>query len=156
MSNIDYFKKFMPVIPDLANMNFDVWSYTRVSSKEQFTNNSSVSNQINHNIKYAKEHNYNIVENFGGTYESAKSDFTRKEFKRLIDKIKTSKKKPYAILVFKMSRFSRSGGNAIGLVNQLVEELKVHLIETSTGNSTTTERGKVAIYESLFLSLIHI
>ena len=123
MSNIDYFKKFMPVTTDLANMNFDVWSYTRVSSKEQFTNNSSVSNQIKHNIKYAKEQNYNIVENFGGTYESAKSDFTRKEFKRLIDKIKTSKKKPYAILVFKMSRFSRSGGNAIGLVNQLVEEL---------------------------------
>ena len=150
MSNIDYFKKFMPVLPDLANMNFDAWSYTRVSSKEQFTNNSSVSNQINHNIKYAKEHNYNIVENFGGTYESAKSDFTRKEFKRLIDKIKSSKKKPYAILVFKMSRFSRSGGNAIGLVNQLVEDLGVHLIETSTGNSTTTERGKVAIYESLF------
>jgi DNA invertase Pin-like site-specific DNA recombinase len=150
MSNIDYFKKFMPVTTDISNMNFDVWSYTRVSSKEQFTNNSSVSNQIKHNIKYAKEQNYNIVENFGGTYESAKSDFTRKEFKRLIDKIKTSKKKPYAILVFKMSRFSRSGGNAIGLVNQLVEELKVHLIETSTGNSTTTERGKVAIYESLF------
>ena len=150
MSNIDYFKKFMPVIPDLANMNFAVWSYTRVSSKEQFTNNSSVSNQINHNIKYAKEYNYNIVENFGGTYESAKSDFTRKEFKRLIDKIKSSKKKPYAILVFKMSRFSRSGGNAIGLVNQLVEDLGVHLIETSTGNSTTTERGKIAIYESLF------
>jgi site-specific DNA recombinase len=150
MSNIDYFKKFMPAIPDLANMNFDVWSYTRVSSKEQFTNNSSVSNQKDHNIKYAKEHNYNIVENFGGTYESAKSDFTRKEFKRLIDKIKSSKKKPYAILVFKMSRFSRSGASAIGLVNQLVEELKVHLIETSSGNSTTTERGKVAIYESLF------
>ena len=150
MSNIDYFKKFITVIPDLTNMNFDVWSYTRVSSKEQFTNNSSVSNQINHNIKYAKEQNYNIVDNFGGTYESAKSDFTRKEFKRLIDKIKTSKKKPCAVLVFKMSRFSRSGGNAIGLVNQLVEELGVHLIETSTGNSTTTERGKVAIYESLF------
>jgi len=33
MNNIDYFKKFMPIIPDLANMNFDVWSYTRVSSK---------------------------------------------------------------------------------------------------------------------------
>ena len=49
-----------------------------------------------------------------------------------------------------MSRFSRSGGNAIGLVNQLVEDLGVHLIETSTGNSTTTERGKIAIYESLF------
>ena len=57
MSNIDYFKKFMPVIPDSANMNFDVLSYTRVSSKEQYTNNSSVFNQINHNNKFAQEHN---------------------------------------------------------------------------------------------------
>jgi site-specific DNA recombinase len=150
MNDIEYFKKFMPVRHNLKNLNLEVWSYTRVSSKEQFSNNSSVSNQINHNIKYANEHNYNIVENFGGTYESAKSDFTRKEFKRLLDEIKNSKKKPYAILVFKMSRFSRSGGNAIGLVNLLVEELGVHLIETSTGNSTTSERGKVSIYESLF------
>lgn len=49
-----------------------------------------------------------------------------------------------------MSRFSRSGGGAIGLVNNLVEELGVHLIEIATGNSTFTPRGKMAIYESLF------
>ncbi len=150
MANLEYFKKYIPETQKVVEPNFVVLSYTRVSSKEQFTNNSSVVNQKETNIKYAKDHKFNIIEEFGGTYESAKSDFTRKEFKRLIDKIKSSKKKPYAILVFKMSRFSRSGGNAIGLVNQLVEELGVHLIETSTGNSTTTERGKVAIYESLF------
>jgi site-specific DNA recombinase len=150
MSNIVYFEKFIRRTKDLANHNFDVWSYTRVSSKEQFTNNSSVSNQVVQNKEFAKQNNYTVSEEFGGTYESAKSDFTRKEFKRLIDKIKSSKKKPYAILVFKMSRFSRSGGNAIGLVNKLVEDLGVHLIETSTGNSTTSERGKVSIYESLF------
>ena len=150
MSNIVYFEKFIRRTKDLANHNFDVWSYTRVSSKEQFSNNSSVPNQVFQNNEFAKQNNYLVSEEFGGTYESAKSDFTRKEFKRLIDKIKSSKKKPYAVLVFKMSRFSRSGGNAIGLVNQLVGELGVHLIETSTGNSTTTERGKVSIYESLF------
>jgi site-specific DNA recombinase len=150
MSNIVYFEKFIRRTKDLANHNFDVWSYTRVSSKEQFTNNSSVSNQVVQNKEFAKQNNYTVSEEFGGTYESAKSDFTRKEFKRLIDKIKSNKKKPYAILVFKMSRFSRSGGNAIGLVNKLVEDLGVHLIETSTGNSTTSERGKVSIYESLF------
>ncbi|KAA2242008.1 hypothetical protein F0L74_16705 [Chitinophaga agrisoli] len=32
----------------------------------------------------------------------------------------------------------------------LVEEMGVHLIETCSGLSTTTERGKMAIYESLF------
>ncbi|MBC7721210.1 MAG: recombinase family protein [Pedobacter sp.] len=150
MNNIDYFKKFMPLANDGVNTNFVVWSYTRVSSKEQFLKNSSVDNQIERNTSYAKENNYNIIEEFGGTYESGKSDFTRKEFKRLIDKIELSKKKPYAVLVFKMSRFSRSGGNAIGLVNHLVEVLGVNLIETSSGITTTTERGKAAIYESLF------
>jgi hypothetical protein len=49
-----------------------------------------------------------------------------------------------------MSRFSRSGGNAIGLVNHLVETLGVHLIEVSSGVTTTSERGKLAVYESLF------
>jgi site-specific DNA recombinase len=49
-----------------------------------------------------------------------------------------------------MSCFSRSGGNAIGLVNYLVEEQGVHLIEVSSGLTTITERGKASIYESLF------
>jgi len=150
MSNIDYFKRFVPETNHLTNMNFEVMSYTRVSSKDQFTNNSSVENQKKTNLLYAKANNYTIIEEFGGTYESAKSDFTRKEFKRLIEKIEKSRKRPFAILVFKMSRFSRSGGNAIGLVNHLVESLGVHLIETSTGYSTTNERSKAAIYESLF------
>jgi site-specific DNA recombinase len=150
MTELDYFKKFVPESSVTTNTNFNVLSYTRVSSKEQFTNNSSVDNQKETNTNYARKHHLSIIEEFGGTYESAKSDFTRKEFKRLIDKIEKSRKKPHAILVFKMSRFSRSGGNAIGLVNHLVEVLGVHLIETSSGNTTNTERGKIAIYESLF------
>ncbi len=149
MNDLDYFKKYIPETKKLDKSNFFVWSYTRVSSKEQFNSNSSVVNQKMANINYAKEFNYEISEEFGGTYESAKSDFTRKEFTRLIDRVEKSKKKPYAILVFKMSRFSRAGASPIGLVNRLVEELGVHLIETSTGLSTTTIRGKIAIIESL-------
>ena len=150
MNNVDYFKKFIPLQNERINVNFDVWLYTRVSSKDQFQKNSSVDNQIEVSKTFAQNNNYRIIEEFGGTYESGKSDFTRKEFKRLIDKVEKSRKKPYAVLVFKMSRFSRSGGNAIGLVNHLVEELGVHLIETSSGLNTCTERGKAAIYESLF------
>lgn len=150
MAHLEYFNRYMtdhnkPIIP-----NFEVWSYTRVSSKEQFEQNSSVERQIEANREYARINGLSIVEEFGGTYESAKSDFTRKEFTRLIDKVKKSRKKPYAILVYKMSRFSRSGGNAIGLVSHLVDELKVHLIEVSTGLNSTTERGKASIWESLF------
>ena len=150
MGNLDYFKKFISSDPLEVKSEIFVWIYTRVSSKEQFEKNSSVDNQLAANRDFAVRSNYRVTEEFGGTYESAKSDFTRKEFKRLIDRVESSRKRPYAILVYKMSRFSRSGGNAIGLVNRLVDELGVHLIEVSTALSTTTERGKAAIYESLF------
>ena len=121
-----------------------------MSSKEQFDKNSSVERQTEASYLYANENNYQITEEFGGTYESGKSDFTRKEFTRLIEKVRSCKSKPLAILVYKMSRFSRSGGGAIGLVNTLVEELGVHLIEVCTHLTTMTERGKISIYESLF------
>ena len=150
MNNLDYFKKYVPSKKENIYSSLEVWSYTRVSSKEQFDNNSSIARQYEENSNCAVKNNFTIVEHFGGTYESAKSDFTRKEFKRLIDKVKTSKKKPYAILVYKMSRFSRSGGGAIGLVSYLVDELKVHLYEVCSGLNTTTERGKAAIWDSLF------
>ena len=52
-------------------------------------------------------------------------------------------------MIFKMSRFSRSGGGAIGLVNELLHELGVHLIEVSTGKNTFTPRGEMEIIESL-------
>jgi site-specific DNA recombinase len=149
-NNLDYFKKFVSKNDNENQSNFIVWSYTRVSSKEQFEKNGSVNRQKESNKEFADLNNYIIAEEFGGTYESAKDDFTRKEFKRLIEKIESSRKKPYALLVFKMSRFSRSGGGAIGLVNYLVEDLGVHLIEVCSGLSTTTERGKAAIYDSLF------
>jgi site-specific DNA recombinase len=150
MNDLSYFYKFTQKNDIKTIINYEVWSYSRVSSKEQFEKHSSVTRQIEANRSYAAAYKYNITQEFGGTYESAKSDFTRKEFKRLIDKIKSTRKKPYAVLVYKMSRFSRSGGNAIGLVNMLVEEMGVHLVETCSGLSTTTERGKAAIYESLF------
>ncbi|WP_354028302.1 recombinase family protein [Chitinophaga sp. OAE865] len=150
MNNINYFAKYIPQNDAPIKSNHEVWSYTRVSSKEQFEKNSSVERQQEASRYYADQLGYTITEEFGGTYESAKSDFTPKEFSRLIERVTTSRKKPYAILVYKMSRFSRSGGNAIGLVNTLVEDLGVHLIEVCSGISTTTERGKAAIYESLF------
>lgn len=150
MNHLEYFKKFVIKDTKEEKPELFVWIYTRVSSKEQFEKNSSVDNQLAANRAYADKFDFRVTEEFGGTYESAKSDFTRKEFKRLISKVEVSRKKPYAILVYKMSRFSRSGGNAIGLVNRLVEELGVNLIEVCSGISTTSERGKAAIYESLF------
>ena len=149
MSRTNYFERYIKK-EDSVEQNKEVWAYTRVSSKEQFENNSSIDRQTEASEDYAFRHGYRVIERFGGTYESAKSDFTRKEFTRLIEKVRSSRRKPYAILVYKMSRFSRSGGSAIGLVNNLVEEQGVHLIEVASGLSTISERGKAAVYESLF------
>lgn len=150
-NDIRYFHRFVAKKEDdNIKPNLSVWSYTRVSSKDQYDKNSSVERQIEASHLYAQDNNYQITEEFGGTYESGKSDFTRKEFTRLIEKVRSSRKRPLAILVYKMSRFSRTGGGAIGLVNTLVEELGVHLIEVCSGHTTMTERGKINIYESLF------
>lgn len=96
-----------------------------------------------------KDHGYFITNTFGGTYESASGDFTRKEFFKLIEAVRNAKDKPMAVLIFTMSRFSRTGGNGIALANELVEGLGVNLIEVSTGKNTLTEEGKLEIFSSL-------
>lgn len=146
--NIDYFKKFSSYREELCT-NKNVWLYTRVSSKEQFENNGSIENQRHAAEVLAHCNNFEITNTFGGTYESAKGDFTRKEFKRLISEVKKAKQKPFAIMIYKMSRFSRTGANAIGLVNELIRVHGVHLIEVSTKKDTTTPRGEFEIIESL-------
>ena len=146
--NNEYFKRFIKIEPEKEKNN-NVWVYTRVSSKQQYDSNHSLENQITSAKKLALKRNYKITNEFGNTYESAKNDFTRKEFMKLISEVQQSRQKPYAIMIFKMSRFSRSGGSAIGLVNDLVRNQGVHLIEVSTELDTTTEEGEIQIQYSL-------
>jgi site-specific DNA recombinase len=145
--SLDDFNKYSTYKEEITTNN-SVWVYTRVSSKDQFETNNSIENQKRSSENYA-EGKYDITKTFGGTYESASGDFTRKEFKKLIEAVKVSRKRPFAIMIFKMSRFSRTGGGAVGLVNELVHSLGVHLIEVSTGKNTTTARGELEIEESL-------
>ena len=146
--DLDYFKKFSSYKEELNN-NKNVWLYTRVSSKEQYDTNESIKNQEQDAKDFADKHNYAITKTFGGTYESAKGDFSRKEFVKLINEVKKSRQKPFGILIFMVSRFSRTGGGAIGLVYDLIREHKVHLIEVSSGKDTTTENGEHEIMELL-------
>ena len=148
MMNNEYFKRFIKCEPE-KNKNNNVWVYTRVSSKQQFVSNHSLENQIISANKLAEKRNYKITNKFGNTYESAKNDFTRKEFMKLINEVKKSRQKPFAIMIYKMSRFSRTGGGAIGLVDDLVRNQGVHLIEVSTELDTTTEEGEIQIHDSL-------
>ena len=147
--NLEAFKKFSTFELSKEIHKEDVWSYTRVSSKEQFTSNGSVQNQKSVAHEFATENNYRLTHEFGGTYESAKGDFTRKEFNNMIAEVRKSRTKPFAIMIFKMSRFSRSGSGGISVVHELVDKMGVHLIETSTGLSTATARGKNAILAKL-------
>ncbi len=135
-------------IPNVTKNNI-VWIYTRVSSKDQFSNRS-LAEQKKAAKKYAAEQGYIIPDDgeFGHTYESAKNDFSREEFSRLIDRIKKAKHKPHAILVYIISRFSRTV-KSISIVENLVEHYGVHLIETQSGISTETEDGRIRIYEKL-------
>ena len=65
--------------------------YTRVSSSEQ-VDGQSLEVQLEKCREYAAKHSYTILGEFGGTYESAKSDKERKEFNRMLDYIRDSRK----------------------------------------------------------------
>ena len=145
---LEQFKVFTKKQSVTKNSNQDVWLYTRISSKEQQTN-MSLENQKESGYKYAQKHNYQITKTFGGTYESASGDFTRKEFTKLLNEVKYARKRPFAILIFTINRFSRTGGKGVGIATELIEGLGVHLIEISTGRNTLTEEGKLDVYREL-------
>lgn len=149
--NLDNFKSFAREQKKAIIVNLILWLYTRVSSKDQELN-LSLQTQTDAAYKYAQENGYQIELTFGATYESASGDITRKEFMKLISEIRSAKKKPFAILINTISRFSRSGGGGITLAHELVEELGVHIIEVSTGKNTMTEEGKLEIYQGLLQS----
>ena len=142
------FQKFGKKNEVKTNSSKEVWSYTRVSSIDQ-KDNYSLLNQEQDIKKYAEENGYDIIHPFGGIYESAKEDFTRKEFQKLINAIQKSRRRPFAVIIYKMNRFSRSGGSGVGLAEYLVNELGVHLIEAISGMDTTTEKGQLEIYRKL-------
>lgn len=146
--SLDQFKAFARAHVKKIISNFEVWLYTRVSSRDQELNRS-LDSQKDEGHKFAAAHNYSVAMTFGATYESASGDFTRKEFTKLIETVRSAKKRPFAILIYTMSRFSRSGGGGISLAHELVDELGVHLIEVATGKNTMTEEGKLEIYSGL-------
>ncbi|WP_415060953.1 recombinase family protein [Flavobacterium sp.] len=146
--NFNNFKKFLKTKEIITEKIKTVWGYTRVSSKEQF-NNFSLEDQQTNIKEFAKNNQFQITNMLGGTYESASGDFTRKEFTKLIEEIKKSKNKPYAIAIRTINRFSRSGGNAITIVNELVDKLGVHIIETSSGLCSDNEYQKLEIFKKL-------
>jgi len=141
------FGKHSPKLVKKIETNLAV-AYTRVSGKEQFDKNLSIETQKQAISEYALKHNLQIVNSFGGTYESAKTD-GRKEFQRMLDFIKKSKNKISTILVYKMTRFSRTGGKAIAIADELREKYGIHVIAVSEPIDTSNANG--ILYQDLQL-----
>ncbi len=117
-----------------------VIKYTRVSGKKQFDTNDSIENQNNTINEFAKRFGFEVVASFGDTYESAKTD-ERKEFKRMIDFCKRSRGRISTILVYKMTRFSRSGGKAISIADELRNKYGIHIIAVTEPVDTSNSNG---------------
>jgi site-specific DNA recombinase len=115
-------------------------AYTRVSSKEQADKNLSLETQKKAIEEYACRSGITILAFFGGTYESAKTD-GRKEFQRMQDYLKKNKGKIESILVYTIDRFSRTGGGAIKLAQDLREKLGVNVFAVTQPTDTNTASG---------------
>ncbi|GAB3534938.1 recombinase family protein [Pontibacter brevis] len=115
--------------------------YTRVSTKEQAETNQSLETQLERCRAYAGRHGYEVVSEFGGTYESAKSD-ERKEFQRMLEFVKRSRLKVGYIIVYSHDRFSRSGSSAIHITDQLAQ-LGISVVAVTQPVDTMTASGKL-------------
>ncbi len=116
-----------------------VVKYTRVSGGKQMLNDS-IENQNKTIDEFAKKFNLEIVATFGDTHESAKTD-DRKEFMRMIDFCKRSRGKISTILVYKMTRFSRTGGKAISIADELRNKYGIHIIAVTEPMDTSNPNG---------------
>lgn len=113
--------------------------YTRVSDRKQV---DGASLEAQHRIctEYALKYGFTIMEYFGGTYESAQED-DRREFNRLLKFLRTNKIVS-KVLVFSIDRFSRTGGHAISLDEELAA-LGIQVIGVTHPIDTSSPMGKL-------------
>ena len=110
--------------------------YTRVSTKEQADNNASLETQLKYCKQLAIKKKLEVIEYFGGTYESAKSD-ERKEFKKMLNYVKRRSNVGY-IIVYSYDRFSRTGANGAYISDQLKKQGIVTISATQEVDTSTS------------------
>lgn len=110
--------------------------YTRVSTKEQAENNASLETQLKYCKQLATKKGLEVVEYFGGTYESAKSD-ERKEFQKMLNYVKRRSNVGY-IIVYSYDRFSRTGANGAYISDQLKKQGIVTISATQEVDTSTS------------------
>ncbi|KAA9338953.1 recombinase family protein [Adhaeribacter soli] len=139
--NLEQFSKFVKVHKNKQTKQGKyAVIYTRVSSKEQADTGNSLESQLKYCEQFAERHGFEVLEYFGGTYESAKGD-ERKEFKKMLEFVKRQKAKVSTIIVYSYDRFSRTGGNAIYLNDQL-EQIGISVSSCIQPTDTSTSAGK--------------
>lgn len=114
--------------------------YTRVSSKEQAEKNLSLDFQMRTIMTFAQRNQFTIDSCFGGTFESAKTD-GRKEFRRMLEYIAANKGRISHILVYTLDRFSRTGGGAIKLCDDLRNEYGVSVLAVTQPTDNSNPSG---------------
>ena len=150
-NNLSAFNSLIKSKEKSENQSNKVVIYTRISSVGQ-TDNFSLSNQDKTIRDFCKEKGFKIVKEFGNIHESAKNDESRKEFNNMLTFVKKPTNEIFGIVVFAIDRFSRSGGRAIGILENLVREKKIHLIEAKSGIDSTSDRGYLTILDALLQS----
>lgn len=142
MNNIDLFRPFVKRSTQrkITGAYIGAVKYTRVSSKEQRDNNCSLDFQDKYIMDFAAKVNMPVLASFGGTFESAKTD-GRKEFNRMLEFVRKNKGKVSHILVYSTSRFSRTGGEAIKIADDLRNKHGVILFPVTQPIDVTNEGG---------------
>ncbi len=137
MENLRIFQKFAKKsgTPKIEQTNRAV-IYTRVSTKEQAENNASLKTQKKHCELLAQKKGLVVVEYFGGTYESAKSD-ERKEFQKMLAYVRKKKDISY-IIVYSYDRFSRTGANGAYISQELKNQGVITLSATQEVDASTS------------------
>ncbi|MVT09504.1 recombinase family protein [Chitinophaga tropicalis] len=130
-----------------------VVTLTRVSTKKQL-DGMSIENQNKYFKEHAERTGKIILESFGGTHESAKTD-KRKEFQKMLAFVKKNNaggnsKKISEIWVYMIDRFSRSGAGGIGIAKELREKYGVAIYAIAQPVSVKDDSG-VYFQEMQFL-----
>jgi DNA invertase Pin-like site-specific DNA recombinase len=115
-----------------SNRHKNATNYLRVSTSEQ-TNNFSIETQRDNCRRCAETHNLKIIAEFGGTFESAKSDDDRKEFNKMLSFVKNPKNEIGYVIVSDFDRFSRTGVSAI-MIREELKKFGVLVIEAGTNS----------------------
>ena len=137
MQDLSIFKSFQKVKnSNHLRINGKAVIYTRVSTKEQAENNASLETQLKYCKELAQKKEIEVLEHFGGTYESAKSD-ERKQFQKMLSFVKRRKDVGY-IIVYSYDRFSRTGANGAYISDQLKKQGIVTVSATQEVDTMTT------------------